>query len=223
MCGRFVQDRSLADYVDWLGSTATSGYDGVPLERYNVAPTATVNVFQGDGDGLLISSLKWGWLPFWAKGKRPPAINARVETVSSSGFFRDAWPNRLLVPAAGWYEWVKDPKDAKRKQPYFIRLRSGEPVFFAGIGRSDEGFVILTADSMGGMVDIHDRRPIVLAPDLAREWMDPATLPERAEAIVRNEGTGVEAFEWYPVDKAVGNVRNQGEQLVLPLDRGPEW
>ncbi|WP_263263016.1 SOS response-associated peptidase family protein [Pseudomonas entomophila] len=223
MCGRFVQDRSVADYVDWLGTNAASGYDGVPLERYNVAPTSKVHVLQESGNGLLISAIKWGWQPFWAKGKRPPAINARVETVSSSGFFRDAWPHRLLVPAAGWYEWVTNADDPKHKQPYFIHLKSGEPMFFAGIGREDEGFVILTADSMGGMVDIHDRRPIVLAPELAKEWMNPATTQQRAEVIARELGTGTEAFEWYAVDRAVGNVRNQGEQLVMPLDRGPGW
>jgi putative SOS response-associated peptidase YedK len=221
VCGRFVQDRSLADYVDWLGSTPAGGYDGIPLERYNVAPTSKVHVFQGSSDGLLIASLKWGWQPFWAQGKRQPAINARVETVSSSKFFRAAWPHRLLVPAAGWYEWVADPADPKHKQPYFIHLKSGEPMFFAGIGREDEGFVILTADALGGMVDIHDRRPIVLTPELAKEWMDPETPSARAETIARDLGTDTEAFEWYTVDRAVGNVRNQGQQLLLPLDRGP--
>jgi putative SOS response-associated peptidase YedK len=209
--------------VDWLGSTPAGGYDGIPLERYNVAPTSKVHVFQEGGEGLLISSIKWGWQPFWAKGKRPPAINARVETVSSSSFFREAWPHRLLVPAAGWYEWVANPEDAKHKQPYFIHLKSGEPMFFAGIGREDDGFVILTADSMGGMVDIHDRRPIVLAPELAKEWIAPSTSPEQAEEIARASGTATEAFAWYQVDRAVGNVRNQGQHLLLPVDQGPGW
>ncbi len=222
MCGRFVQDRSLADYVDWLGVTPASGYDGVPLERYNIAPTAMVNVFRGTGEGILISALEWGWQPFWAQGKRPPAINARVETVSSGGFFRDAWPNRLLVPAAGWYEWVVEPASPKRKQPYFIRLKSGEPMFFAGIGLEGEGFVILTADAMGGLLDIHDRRPIVLDPDLAREWVNPATTQQRAEVIAGELGTASEAFTWFPVGGAVGNARNQGEQLVLPVDLAPD-
>ncbi|MBD1590345.1 SOS response-associated peptidase family protein [Pseudomonas typographi] len=217
MCGRFVQDRSLADYVDWLGSRPASGYDAVPLERYNIAPTALVSVFSNHPDGLLISAIKWGWQPHWATGKRPPPINARVETVATNRFFRTAWPSRVLVPATGWYEWVPDPADPKRKQPYFIHLKSGDPMFFAGIGREGEGFVILTADSLGGMVDIHDRRPIVLQPELAKEWMDPDTTSERAEVIARDLGTPTEAFDWYPVGKAVGNVRNQGPQLILPV------
>jgi len=36
--------------------------------------------------------------------------------------------------AHGWYEWVKDKTDPKKK-PYFIRLKSHEPMFFAALGQ----------------------------------------------------------------------------------------
>lgn len=68
------------------------------------------------------------------------------------------------------------------------------------------------------MVDIHDRRPVVLSPDLAREWLDPATpaeRAERAEQIVLLQGQPSEEFTWHAVDPAVGNVRNQGPHLVV--------
>ncbi|EJF73103.1 hypothetical protein A462_04701 [Pseudomonas sp. Ag1] len=74
--------------------------------------------------------------------------------------------------------------------------------------------MIITADSAGGMVDIHDRRPVVLTPDLAREWLDPATPKERAEQMVLHQGEPAEAFEWFKVDTAVGNVRNKGPALI---------
>ena len=57
------------------------------------------------------------------------------------------------------------------------------------------------------MVDIHDRRPVALTPELAREWLDPTTSKERAEHMVLLEGLPSEAFEWFKVDRAVGNVR----------------
>jgi putative SOS response-associated peptidase YedK len=60
--------------------------------------------------------------------------------------------------------------------------------------------VIITADSAGGMVDIHDRRPVALSPELAREWLDPATPKERAEELVLNEGEPTDVFEWFKVD-----------------------
>ena len=71
--------------------------------------------------------------------------------------------------------------------------------------------MIITADSAGGMIDIHDRRP---EPDLAREWLDSATPKERAEQMVVRQGEPVEAFEWFKVDMAVGNVQNKGPELI---------
>jgi putative SOS response-associated peptidase YedK len=74
--------------------------------------------------------------------------------------------------------------------------------------------VIITADSAGGMLDIHDRRPVVLSAPLAREWLDPATPKERAEQMALLQGEVSEVFEWYKVNKAVGNSRNQGAALI---------
>jgi len=74
--------------------------------------------------------------------------------------------------------------------------------------------VIITADSAGGLLDIHDRRPVVLSPALGHEWLDPATPRERAEQMLLMQGETSEVFEWYKVDRAVGNVRNQGAELI---------
>jgi len=74
--------------------------------------------------------------------------------------------------------------------------------------------VIITADGAGGMVDINDPRPVALSPDLAREWLDPATPKERAEEMVLLQGEPAEVFEWFKVDRAIGNVRNQGAALI---------
>ena len=112
-----------------------------------------------------------------------------------------------------------------KKQPYLIRRRDGAPALCAAIGQlpdddegpgEHDGFVIITADSAGGMVDIHDRRPVVLTPELAREWLDPATTKERAEQMVLHQGESTEAFEWYKVDAAVGNVRSEWPELIEP-------
>lgn len=83
--------------------------------------------------------------------------------------------------------------------------------------RAENDLVHSTADNAGGMVDIHDRRPVVLTPELAREWLDPATPKERAEQMVLHRGEPAEAFEWFKVDTAVGNVRNHAPELIEPL------
>lgn len=227
MCGRIVQQRGMPEYFSELAPRfrIISGYDAQPIDRYNVAPTTKVNILRADEAGIHIDPVRWGWSPFWAKGKRPDPINARVETVTTGKFFKQLWPTgRALVPSDGWYEWVKDPGDPKKKQPYFIRLKSQAPMFYGALAQvtpglephDEDGFVIITAASDQGMVDIHDRRPLVLTPEFAREWMDPSTDSSIAEAIAKECCRPAEDFEWYPVGKAVGNVRNQGPELILP-------
>jgi hypothetical protein len=39
-----------------------------------------------------------------------------------------------------------------------------------------------------------------------------------AEEIVRIAALGPDAFAWHAVDRAIGNVRNQGGELVAPVD-----
>ncbi|MDH0729212.1 SOS response-associated peptidase family protein [Pseudomonas sichuanensis] len=228
MCGRFAQYQGLADYLRELQAEqdVVSGYDNHPIARYNVAPGSRVLVLHNAEDGLRIDPCHWGWAPFWAKDKRPAPINARVETVTTGKFFKALWPQgRALVMADGWYEWVADPQDPKRKQPYFIRLKSGAPMFMAALAEvrpgleanEGDGFVIITAASDAGMVDIHDRRPLVLGAEHARMWIDPELSAVEAERVAREQCLPVEAFEWFAVGRQVGNVRNEGAELILPV------
>lgn len=127
--------------------------------------------------------------------------------------------------ADGWYEWVKDPDDPKKKQPYFIRLKSQAPMFFAALAQvhpglephDGDGFVIITAASDQGMVDIHDRRPLVFAPEYAREWVERDLDAGRAEELALGGCQATEEFEWFRVGKEVGNVRNDGAGLVVQM------
>ena len=98
-------------------------------------------------------------------------------------------------------------------------------MFFAALAKvhpglepnEDDGFVIITAASDQGMVDIHDRRPGVLAPEHAREWVESDLDAQRAEELAQECCQPTEDVEWYPVSTAVGNVRNQGAELIKPL------
>jgi putative SOS response-associated peptidase YedK len=101
--------------------------------RYNIAPSQQVLIVRLNKDSQrTISAAKWGLIPSWAKSlPKTQPINARAETVATSGMFRQAFARRrCLVPADGFYEW----KGAKPpKQPYFIR-RDDDGVFsFAGL------------------------------------------------------------------------------------------
>ncbi|MDG3876959.1 SOS response-associated peptidase [Pseudomonas aeruginosa] len=224
MCGRLSQYTGLHEFVDALSMpNALVNLVGEQPERYNVAPSTAVTTLRLVGNALVAQAIRWGWRPFWARDRAAP-INARAEKVATSRFYSSAWKHRALTPVSGWFEWV-DEGGGTQKQPYHIQHADGSPILCAAIGQfpglDDEpadhhGFVIITADAEGGMVDIHDRRPVVLSPELAREWLDPATPPERAEQIVLMQGEPSQAFRWYAVSRDVGNVRNQGAHLIEP-------
>jgi putative SOS response-associated peptidase YedK len=165
--------------------------------------------------------LFWGYCPPWFA--RGTVTNACIDTLLGRGtFWRRLFEHgRVIVPADGWYEWTgKKPQ----KQPWFIQARNQRPCLIAGITAwrpSEEhskhnGMALVTDDSAGGMVDIGDRRPVVLAADDALDWMDPATTIEEAKEILlapRPES----AFEWYPVTPAVSNAQYQLPDACQPI------
>ncbi|SPO67427.1 SOS response-associated peptidase family protein [Pseudomonas sp. JV241A] len=217
MCGRLSQYHRIHDFVDALSIPCplANSVGDQPLERYNVAPTTRVALLRLE-DGVLHADLvRWGWRPHWAKDRAAP-INARVEKVAHGAFFRAIWPHRAITPVDGWYEWVDEGRP--KKQPYYIRRRDGQPSLCASIGQftghEHDGFGIITADAQGGMVDVHDRRPVVLSSELARQWAGLTMPKEQTEQLVLNLGEGPETFEWYRVGVAVGNTRNQGVHLL---------
>lgn len=220
MCGRLSQYRGIHDFVDTLAMQGAwrNNVDEPGEPRYNVAPSTPVVVVRVDETGLRADRVKWGWRPHWAEDRAPP-INARVEKVAHGAFFRAIWPHRAITPVDNWFEWVDE--GGAKKQPYLIRRRDGRPALCASIGQfagqANDGFVIITADAQGGMVDVHDRRPIVLSPELARAWMATSTAPAQAEQMALNLCEPANAFEWFRVSTAVGNVRNQGPELIQPI------
>jgi putative SOS response-associated peptidase YedK len=228
MCGRLSQYHGIHDFVAALSmpNPLVNNAGDHPFERYNAAPTTQLAIFHQEGEYLHADMVRWGWRPHWAKDRARP-INARVEKVAHGPFFRAIWPHRAIIAIDNWFEWVDE--GGPKKQPYLIRHRDQSPILCAAIGQypnaehepgEHDGFVIITADSAGGMVDIHDRRPVALTPELAREWLDPATPKERAEQMVLHQGEPTEAFEWFKVDSAIGNVRNKGPVLIQPIEEG---
>ncbi|SEL49740.1 SOS response-associated peptidase family protein [Nitrosovibrio tenuis] len=54
--------------------------------------------------------------------------------------------------------------------------------------------LIVTEECEGGMVDIHDCRSVVLAPEDARRWMDSETPVEEASHIAHSRSLPTEEF-----------------------------
>lgn len=222
MCGRFAQYNSRETYFDALGVDDSDYiHDPEPIGRYNVAPGTNVLLINERDGELKLDPVYWGYGPEW--WDKQPLINARVETAASSRMFKPLWNHgRAVVPADGWYEWKRS---GSKKQPYFIHHKSHEPLFFAAIGKNPfngqhghEGFLIVTASSNEGMVDIHDRRPLVLSADAVREWLSPDTSSEEAELIAKKAALPESSFLWHPVTAKVGSPKNQGKELIQKTD-----
>jgi putative SOS response-associated peptidase YedK len=215
MCGRIVQKTNPDDYLERLIGAPKSG-DLFPPDlvgpRYNIPPgTRPLSIHHFDTPVPTIERVYWGYLP--ENWKRAPISNAKIETVAAG-----RWPwqwlvkdsGRTLVPADGWYEWkwlTDDPKGPK--QPYYIHQLDQAPLYFAALCAWRPG------DSHGGMVDVHDRRPVALPATLAIEWLDPSTTQARAAEIM-NAGLPEDAFRWHTVRQEVGNSRYQLPDAIDP-------
>jgi putative SOS response-associated peptidase YedK len=173
-----------------------------------------------------LCDMRCGFIPSWWDKGQPPqhTINATIENVAKSGMWRSALKHtRYLVPSLGWYEW-KDAGTRRRKQPYFIHLPSKEPFLFAGLwaewrGKESEPlltFATLTRDAAGSIKSIHDRMPLVVAPDAYYAWSDPKA-DDGTDLCAMVETTAVTEFEAYPVSTYVNSPKNQGEKCVKTM------
>ena len=206
---------------------------------YNVAPTKKVYVVVDHHDQhRSLDIARWGLVPAWAKdpsvGSR--MINARAETVSEKPAFRRAFAKRrCLVPADGYYEWYvprgdNPPRNASGKllkQPFFIRPADGLSLPMAGLyewwhdptAEDSRGWrltcTVLTTAAAGAVAQIHDRMPLTVPADHWRAWLDPDR--EFDLATILDDGPDLEAFA---VSTTVNNVRNNGPELIVPLESG---
>lgn len=197
--------------------------------RYNIAPSSDVLVVREDGErGRHADLCRWGLIPAWAKD---PAIgnklaNARGETVAEKPSFRNAFRRgRCLVPASGFYEWQAV---AGKKQPYYIRPKGDGLFGLAGISEVWNGpqgplrtVSLITTEPNQLMRGIHDRMPVIVPPADYAAWLDPGQRdPAKLGEFIRPYPA--ERMQACPVDRAVSNARNQGPELIRPLERGAE-
>ncbi|MDR2896953.1 MAG: SOS response-associated peptidase family protein [Propionibacteriaceae bacterium] len=83
-------------------------------------------------DRRRLSLARWGLVPAWSKTiSSRPLINARAETVTSKPSFREAAARRrVIIPAAGYYEWALSHG---HKQPYWLHADDERLLAFAGL------------------------------------------------------------------------------------------
>lgn len=217
---------------------------GPRAPRFNIAPTTPISVLAAGGDvphERVLHAMRWGLVPSWSRdtARLPNLFNARVETASTKPAFRAAVARRhCVVPMGGWYEWVPGEPAAPGgkpgpKQPFHMSLPGDAGLLMAGLwerrrdpevpDRTQLSCTILTTGALGPLRRVHDRMPLVVDPSVLDDWLDPSVIGD-PRALV--DGAGGDLAQWaesveiQPVSRAVSNVRNDGPELVRPIDQG---
>jgi putative SOS response-associated peptidase YedK len=246
MCGRYVSSASTANLFDAFDVEEVVGeqpppswnvaptdpvraiLQRVPKEEHT--ESAEPGTSAAPHPVRQLRALRWGLVPSWSKDPKGGArmINARIETVTEKPAFKKAAARRrCLIPAEGYYEWQKTDTG---KVPYFLHDPDGRMLAMAGLyelwrepllaeddpNRWLWSCTIITQQAPDLLGEIHDRNPVMVPADLQAAWLDcssddPATARQILDQIpeIRLEPRVVSA--------AVGNVRNDGPQLIEPV------
>jgi putative SOS response-associated peptidase YedK len=191
--------------------------------RYNVAPTQPVPIVRMLEGQRAFALVRWGLIPAWVKDPRGFSLlfNARGESALDKPAFRNAMKRRrCLFPADGFYEWKRE---GDRKRPYFVRLKSGRPMAFAGLweswsgpnGEEMETAAIVTTTASRSIAHIHDRMPVIVAPDAFDFWLDPNVDAQMAASVIAPAPDA--SLEAYEVSSAVNRTANDSPALLAPL------
>lgn len=164
MCSRYWVDGSVDDELEQLNI----GYHSARhAGRRDVHPSETANVIcrkPGSENRIEVSEETWGFLSF----DRKLVINARAESVLDRKMFHEsALHNRIVVPAAGFYEW-----NQQKEKSSFVK-RSGI-LFLAGLAEVSDNtsrFVIITTGANDSVKPVHDRMPLILPKDQIERWV----------------------------------------------------
>ena len=191
--------------------------------RWNAAPTSKLPVVISHNRQRILTLMRWGLVPSWAKDLKigHSTFNARAETIDTRSAFRDAWraERRCLVIADGYYEW----RD-RDKQPFAVALGNRGPMTLAGLwdswrmpsGDTLRSFAIVTTSANDLLAPLYDRMPVLVAPDRWADWLGEKAVPEPVLKAMLKPCPS-DAMTFWPVDRRVGDVRNDDPDLFAPL------
>jgi len=232
MCGRARLSSDVSEIRLAFSIPPERPTPNIPAD-WNAAPTEDLPVVRYDARaaGRSLGVMRWSLVPFWAKDIKVgfSNINAKAETVDTKPAFREAFTRRrCLVPFDCFYEWKKLGKE---RQPYavaladrrLVALADRRLVALAGLwetrrspaGERVHSFAIVTTAPNGLLAELHDRMPVILAPETWPLWLgersaDPGQLKSLLKPYPADD------MVVWPVDRRVGNVNNKDPALIEP-------
>lgn len=228
MCGRFTLRSPAADWCQlFLPQLAPEQLPFDDPPRYNIAPTQSIVCVlrEATGEDRQAVKTRWGLVPPWADdlsiGNR--MINARGETVDSKASFKKAFVSRrCLIPADGYYEWMKTDDG---KQPYLIQPRGGGLFAMAGLWETNRRVAeddvpirtctIITTNANQATSHLHHRMPVILDENDFDRWLDPGFRDSEAlkELLLP---APEDLLNTTPVSRHVNNPRNEDPKCCQP-------
>jgi putative SOS response-associated peptidase YedK len=226
MCGRVIDPEEFSE-------TRLNPFTGqwvwnfsAPKRRYNVPPTEPLCVVRSKDGARHVDAMRWGLIPVWAKDKKVgfSSINARADGVETKPAFRGAWQKgrRCLIITGGFYEWQVIGR--KEKQPHLITMGNQGIMAMAGLWESwkdpskpDAEWLrtctIITTEPNDLVGRIHDRMPVILGFEDWAKWLgEEPTNNNELRALLKPFPS--ERLTMWPVDRKVGNVKNEGPELI---------
>ena len=235
MCGRYTAAKDFGELIKLVGIVMRLPFFA---PRYNIAPTQMAPVIFHDHNQPAVKLMRWGLIPSWAKDESVSnaLINARSETIESRTAFREAFKSRrCLIPADSFYEWKEMHGE---RQPFRVMLKSGEPFCFAGLwdrwvkppaaskfdtdldeapaSEMIESFTIITRAANAAIAPLHDRMPVIMAPNHFSWWLKEGD--ERSESHKLALGHPLEGpLKIYPVSDLVNSPKTDDARCIEPV------
>jgi putative SOS response-associated peptidase YedK len=224
MCGRARLSSDVSEIKLVFSIPPERPTPNIPA-NWNAAPTEDLPVVRCDAraGGRSLDVMRWGLVPFWAKDIKVgfSNINAKAETVDTRPAFREAFARRrCLVPFDCFYEWKKLGKD---REPYAVSLADRRLMALAGLweswrspaGERVRSFTIVTTAPNALLAELHDRMPVILAPEAWPVWLGESPAgPEQLKALLKPYPAA--GMITWRVDKRVGDPKNKDPSLIEP-------
>jgi len=216
MCGRYnliATGQQIMDHFRLLS---------LPVHNpdYNIPPGQKILaiVQLEDGSNRAVN-LHWGLIPSWSKDRTISShlINARAETLTEKPSFKKAYQHRrCLIPATGFFEWQSI---GAGKQPYHIHKPDNALFAFGGLWEHWEqdqetvySCTIITTVANDKIAPIHNRMPIIIAPDDYNRWLDKKTAIVDIAAFLATDA--YRNMQVIPISTRVNNPLHNDESCL---------
>lgn len=178
-------------------------------QSFDVKPGQTLPVITATENGEpRLEMMRWGLVPFWAKDPKIgySTFNARDDSVFVKPMWRSIYRHRALIPATGYFEWTKPPKDSDiPKQKFYFHPKQMSIFSFAGFydvwkdveNKEWKTYTLITTEPNKEAREVHDRMPVILHQEDEASWLEPSRVKrEDIEPFLHPlEDKGLEVIE----------------------------